>query len=239
MFTTLVYHIINRTISDKNAIAEEAFEQQLRYLQEHGYTALSLAEAIAILDGKKQTPPRPVLLTFDDGYVDNLYVALPLLQAYGMTATLFVISAYIGQSNRWNPKACYDVNHLSWEELRLWQKAGCDIGGHTHTHHCMTRLNVQEMHEAVYTNKRLLEEHLQTKMRTFSYPYGAYNSLAREVVSEHYELAFALDNGDLDARMHRYTLYRLSVSPKWSIAEFAARLEKSGTLSASLESGAE
>ncbi|GAC1344878.1 MAG: hypothetical protein NVSMB27_06370 [Ktedonobacteraceae bacterium] len=234
MFAALAYHIINRTICEKNAISEEAFEHQLRYLHEHGYTVLSLTEAIDILDGKKMAPSRPILLTFDDGYVDNLYVALPVLRTYGMTATLFVISAYVGQTNRWNPKACYDVNHLSWNELRLWQKAGCDIGGHTHTHHCMTRLNTQEMYEAVYVNKRILEEHLQTKMRAFSYPYGAYNHLAREVVSEQYELAFAVDNGGMDASMHRYALHRLSVSSKWSTADFVARLEKLVTLFSSL-----
>jgi len=226
MFVTLVYHIINRTIDDKNAISEEAFEKQLRYLHEHGYTVLSLTEAIDILDGKKQAPPRPVLLTFDDGYVDNLYVAVPFLQAYEMTATLFVISAYVGKTNRWNPKACYDVKHLSWHELRRWLAAGCDIGGHTHTHFCMTRCSASEMYDAVSVNRTILEEHLSIKLRAFSYPYGAYNRLAQEIVSKHYELAFAVDNGSLDARANRYALHRLSVNPKWTVEDFAHRLEK-------------
>jgi len=230
MFATLVYHLINRTIDDKNAISEEAFENQLRYLHEHGYTVLSLTEAIDILDGKKQAPPRPVLLTFDDGYVDNLYVAVPFLQAYGMTATLFVISAYVGNTNRWNPKACYDVKHLSWHELRHWLAAGCDIGGHTHTHFCMTRFSASEMEDAVSVNKSILEEHLSIKLRAFSYPYGAYNQLAQETVSQHYELAFAVDNGGMDARANRYALHRLTVSPKWNSEEFARRLEKYTTL---------
>lgn len=233
MFAALVYHIINRTICDKNAISEEAFHAQVHYLYEQDYTVLSLAEAIDILDGRKKAPPRPVLLTFDDGYVDTLHVALPLLQAFGMTATLFVISAYVGQTNRWNPKACYDVDHLSWDELQLWLKAGCDIGGHTHTHLCMNRLNSQEIHNAVLVNKAALEDNLYIKLRAFSYPYGAYNALAREVVSQHYELAFAVDNGSTDARTNRYALHRLSVSPKWSIGEFANRLEKQVTLSSS------
>lgn len=225
MFVTLVYHIINRTISDKIAISEEAFEAQLRYLHKEGYTTLSLAQAIDILDGKTQPQPRSVLLTFDDGYVDNLYVALPRLRVYGMTATLFVISAFIGQTNRWNPKAGYDVNHLTWDELRQWIKGGGDIGGHTHTHLCMTRLNAQEMHTAVFVNKHLLEEQLHMKLRAFSYPYGAYNPLAQEVVSEYYDLAFAVDAGSWDAKASRYAINRLTVNPKWSSEEFAKRLE--------------
>ncbi|GAC1309448.1 MAG: hypothetical protein NVS3B14_08840 [Ktedonobacteraceae bacterium] len=226
MFATLVYHIINRAICDKNAISEEAFKAQLRYMREEGCTILSLTEAIDILDGKKQAPPRPVLLTFDDGYVDTLYVAVPFLRAYGMPATLFVISAYVGKTNRWNPKACYDVKHLNWDELRRWLAAGCDIGGHTHAHLCMTRLNAHEMYEAVSVNKAVLEDKLSIKLRAFSYPYGAFNSLSQEIVSEDYELAFAVDNGSLDARANRYALHRLSVNPKWTVEDFAHRLEK-------------
>jgi len=235
MFATLVYHIINRAISDKNAISEEAFEAQLRYMHDEGYTILPLTEAIEILDGKRQASPRSVLLTFDDGYVDNLYVAIPFLRNYGMTATLFVISDYVGQSNRWNPKACYDVNHLNWDELSLWLQEGCDIGGHTHTHLCMTRLNAQEMHDAVVFNKAVLEDNLSINIRAFAYPYGAYNPLAQEVVSKHYELAFAVDNGGIGVDADRYTLHRLSISPKWSVGDFAKRLEKLAALHPSFE----
>src|SRR5690242_1346571 len=113
MFVTLSYHIINRAISDSIAIAEEAFEQQLACLHAQGYTTLSLAQAIADLDGNWQAPPRAVLLTFDDGYADTVQVALPRLQAYAMRATLFVITGYIGQSNRWNTRACYDAQHMT------------------------------------------------------------------------------------------------------------------------------
>ena len=124
MFFTLNYHIINRAISDKIAISEEAFEQQLAYLREHGYTTLSLAQAIADIDGTQKAPSRSLLLTFDDGYADNAHVALPLLQACDMRATLFVITGYIGQSNRWNTRACYDAQHMNWNDLRHWHESG-------------------------------------------------------------------------------------------------------------------
>lgn len=225
MFTTLLYHIIDRTICDKIAISEEAFEAQLRYLSTEGYTVLSLAQALDILDGKRAAVPRSVLLTFDDGYADNLHVALPRLRAYGMPATLFVISAFVGQTNRWNPKACYDVNHLTWDELQTWIGEGCDIGGHTHRHLCMTRLSVQEIEEAVSVNKQVLEEQLDLKLRAFSYPYGSYNQVVQQVVSTHFEFAFAVEAGSWDAKAHRYAINRLTVNPKWSIGEFAKRLE--------------
>ncbi len=225
MFVTLNYHIINRAISDSIAIAEEAFEQQLAHLQTHGYTALSLAQAIDDLYGDQQAPPRSVLLTFDDGYADTVYVALPRLQAYGMRATLFIITGYIGQSNRWNTRACYDAQHMSWDEVRRWHENGGDLGGHSHLHHCMTRLSLEEMRETVQQNKRLLEEETGITPRAFAYPYGRFNQAVIDVIRQHYELAFATDGGTWDARTNRYAINRLTVSPAWNIEDFAARLD--------------
>lgn len=229
MFITLLYHIINRTVDDKIAISEEAFEAQLHHLHTCGYTVISLEQATAILKGTSPAPPRAVLLTFDDGYEDNFSTALPLLQTYGMVATLFVVSAYVGHNNRWNPKAGYDVRHMTWNQLHLWQQAGCSIGGHSHTHLCMTRLHTVELYDEVIYNKYVLEERLHTPVTAFSYPYGAFNPEVQQVVSEHYELAFAVDNGDMAADVHspHHTLHRLTVNPKWDTATFAHKVEYS------------
>lgn len=241
MFVTLLYHIINHTIPDRIAISEEAFEAQLSYLRQEGYNILTLDEAIssverramvearlALSTGLASTQPsqRSVLITFDDGYAETVHTALPLLRAYNMTATLFMLSAYIGQTNRWNPRACYDARHLAWEELQCWLDAGCDLGGHSHAHLCMTRLDEQEMHDAILLNKRLLEDHLHTRLRAFSYPYGKFNQVAREVVSKQYKLAFSVHDGSWNARVDRYAINRLEIEPGWSIEEFARRLDE-------------
>jgi peptidoglycan/xylan/chitin deacetylase (PgdA/CDA1 family) len=227
MFVTLNYHIINSAISGKIAISEESFEQQLAYLYTRGYTTLSLAQAIANLDGLWQAPPHSVLLTFDDSYADAAHVALPRLQAHGMRATLFVITGYIGQSNRWNTRACYDTQHMTWDELRHWHENGGDLGGHSHLHHCMTRLSLEELRETVEHNKRLLEQETGIVPRAFAYPYGRFNQEVIEVVRQHYELAFATDGGAWDARANRYAINRLTVLPAWTIEDFAARLRSS------------
>jgi peptidoglycan/xylan/chitin deacetylase (PgdA/CDA1 family) len=237
MFLTLSYHIINKTISDKIAIREEAFEQQLAYLRTHGYSVLSLAQAIADLDGDWQAPGRSVLLTFDDGYADTAQVALPRLQAYGMRATLFVITGYIGQSNRWNTRACYDALHMTWDELRHWHEKGGDLGGHSHLHHCMTRLSVDELQETVERNKRLLEKETGITPRAFAYPYGRFNQAVIDVVRQHYAVAFATDGGAWDASANRYAINRLTVSPAWSVEEFARQLRTIVSRNDALESG--
>ena len=225
MFVTLSYHIINRAIHDEIAISQEAFAQQLAYLHEHGYTTLSLDQAIADIDGSQAAPPRSLLLTFDDGYADSAHVALPLLRTYDMRATLFVITGYIGQSNRWNHRACYDAQHMTWDELRHWHESGGDIGGHSHLHYCMTRLNPDELQETVQLNKRLLEEEAGITPRAFAYPYGRFNQAVIDVIRQHYEIAFATQGGAWDASAHRYAINRLTVSPGWTIKDFARQLQ--------------
>lgn len=223
-FITLGYHIVNRTIEDKIAISEELFEEHLRYLQKEGYVTLSLAQALADINGAMQTPPRSVLLTFDDGYEDNARIVLPLLQAYGMRATEFVITAYIGQSNRWNPRAGYDTDHMTWDDLRAWYESGCDIGGHSHWHFCMTRLSPDELEETVRLNKGMLEKGLGIRLLAFAYPYGKFNQAVKGVVGHHYEIAFAIDGGVWNAQIDRYAINRLNISPAWNVEHLARQI---------------
>lgn len=223
-FVTLGYHIVNRTIDDKIAISEELFEEHLRYLHNEGYISLSLEQAIAIVNGEMQAPPRPVLLTFDDGYMDNARVVLPLLRSYEMRATEFVISGYIGRSNRWNPKAGYDVDHMTWDDLHAWYESGCDIGGHSHWHFCMTRLSPDELEEAVRLNKGILEKGLGIQLRAFAYPYGKLNQAVESAVRQHYEVAFSVDDGTWDAQSDRYAINRLNITAEWTVEHLAQQI---------------
>lgn len=226
MFVTLGYHIVNRTIDDKIAISEETFEEHLRFMLREEYTTISVKQAIAIVNGEIQAPPRAVLLTFDDAYEDNARIVLPRLRDYGMRATEFVISAYVGRTNRWNPKAGYDVRHMTWEELDAWHESGCDIGGHSHHHLCMTRLTPQELKQTLRSNKQMLEDRLGFRIRAFAYPYGKFNEMVQEAVSQRYEIAFAVEDGTWDAQANRYAINRINITPKWGIRDFAKQLEQ-------------
>ena len=232
MFVTLMYHMVDDAIDDPIAVGRGAFAEQMRILQAEGYYALTSAEASAIAQGMLAAPPRAVLITFDDGYVDNVEHALPILAEHGLCATLFVISAYIGQRNRWNPKACYDTWHLDWAGLRTWLAAGCDIGGHSHEHLCMTRLDADELRAAVAVNKAVLEDGLGRELVGFSYPYGVYNAQVKRAVQEHYALAFTDTAGVWSPTADRYAINRIGVRPEWTLQEFRKRIEVMGKLAA-------
>jgi len=230
MFVTLMYHLVNDEISDSIAVSRRAFEEQMRCLHDEGYHCLTIDEASAAAQSISPAPPCSVLITFDDGYADNVEHALPILTRYGLRATLFVISATIGQRNRWNPKACYDTWHLDWKGLRTWLAAGCDSGGHTHEHLCMTRLSEDEVRHTVRVNKEILEHGLGRTLVGFSYPYGMYNALAQRVVAESYSIAFSDTAGVWSPAADRYAINRIGVRPEWGVKEFRKRIELTARL---------
>jgi peptidoglycan/xylan/chitin deacetylase (PgdA/CDA1 family) len=84
------------------------FRQQLEFLTRR-YRVLSLETAVAVLAAGRRLPARSVVLTFDDGYANNLHVAGPLLAEYGCTATIFLATDYIGRSLFWWDDLCMRI----------------------------------------------------------------------------------------------------------------------------------
>jgi len=238
MFVALMYHLVDESIADPVSISPRAFAEQMRLLRDEGYHALSAAEAAAIAQGtmapspEKTASSRAVFITFDDGYANNVEVALPLLAENGLRATLFVITAAMGQLNRWNPKACYDVRHASSDELRTWLAHGGDIGGHSHEHLCMARLHEEEIRSTLETNKRILTESLACSPLAFAYPYGVFTPAVRQQVAQHYALAFSDSAGVWSPVADCYAINRIGVRPEWSLSEFRRRLEVTALLAA-------
>lgn len=119
------------------SVSIDEFERQLQWLKQEGYRSLSGAEFERALRGELDTE-RTVVLSFDDGYLDNWYLATPLLEKYGMNALLFVITGKIQERQQrsigaWDEQdeACY----LSWEEIDLMVASGVfEVHSHTHTH---------------------------------------------------------------------------------------------------------
>jgi peptidoglycan/xylan/chitin deacetylase (PgdA/CDA1 family) len=225
-FLTLMYHIVDRTIDSRIAVTEEAFEAQLEHVRKEGHAVLNLDDVLRIVTAGDEAPQRSVFVTFDDGYEDNLYAALPRLRAHGIEATLFVPTAHVGHSNRWNPMACYDTRHLDWEELERWLEGGGRVGGHTHEHLCVGRLGAVELKTAIELNHKLLVERLGVDVPVFSYPFGAATDAARSEVARLYKAAFVVRGGTWNVREDPFRLNRLAVERAWDIAEFARHVDE-------------
>lgn len=176
----LVYHQID-VAPPKGAafrslyVAPDAFARQMRLLKILGYQGLSLTALLPYLKGEKQG--KVCGITFDDGYLNNLHHALPVLYAHGFSSTCYVVSQCLGQTNDWDesagiaPAALMNVGHLN-----QWIAGGQEIGAHTCRHvHLPSMLEAESFHQ-IAACKTELEALIHVQVSHFCYPYGEFKT---------------------------------------------------------------
>lgn len=210
----LAYHRVNSD-GEMYSISPGDFEAQLRYLKEKGYATVSLAEMQEAFAGKRSLPVKPIVITFDDGYADNYLQALPLLEKYGFTATVFVLAGHVGQPE-----------YLSWEQIRAMQERRTEIGSHTFSHADLNRLTPDEQRRELAESKRLLEEKLGTPVEYLAYPYGQFSPALFALLEETgYRGACTGLSGFNGMGTPPYALKRINIpQPRYGLYEFRARL---------------
>ena len=181
----LMYHKISAPMPGTRwrslYVAPAHLERQIRGLQAAGLACLPYDDALpAIRRGE-----RGFCLTFDDGFLSVFEHALPVLQACGARAMLFVVAGLVGGSDEWDhpigegPHALMDDAHL-----RDWLAAGHEIGAHTLTHPRLTRLPRARARAEIFESKARLEDRFGVPVRHFCYPYGDQDEAVRGLVAE-------------------------------------------------------
>jgi peptidoglycan/xylan/chitin deacetylase (PgdA/CDA1 family) len=156
-------------------VSPAAFRRQMGLLKMLGYRGLSMGELELYLRGP--LTGKVVGITFDDGYLNNLQHALPILQEFGFSATCYVVSNGVGGSNAWDhargvaPKPLMNPDHL-----RTWVAAGQEIGAHSCDHVDLTALSNAAAEQQIGACKSQLEGLLDAPVRHFCYPYGRYDA---------------------------------------------------------------
>ncbi|TMJ96082.1 MAG: polysaccharide deacetylase family protein [Actinobacteria bacterium] len=180
------------------------FAAQMTQLGELGYNVVGLDVVIAHYRAGAALPLRSVLLTFDDGYHDHLEYALPVLQAHGYPATVFVPTAYLDEPRPLPHErrlvARGIVNRtLDWGELAELVAEGVSIGSHGVSHRVLTALEPDEAVREIVESKARLEERLGAPVQAFAYPKGAAGQFDGAHVSAvraaGYDLAFTSVSG--------------------------------------------
>ena len=171
----LMYHNIARAPRGAKLrglyVSPGRFARQMQLLRRLGYQGLSLTQALPWLRGERDG--KVAVITFDDGYVDNLEHALPVLQAVGFGATCYVVSGQIGQYNAWDAEALGVRKPLmDAVALRAWQEEGMEIGAHTRSHPHLPQLLAEELEAEIRGSREDLEDLLGSPVEQFCYPYG-------------------------------------------------------------------
>lgn len=227
----LMYHSISNYASPRfkpSTVSPEVFDEHLSYLSQHRYTSLTVTQFVQAMNrGGDGLPPRPVIVTFDDGYADFYTDALPTLQRYSFTATLYVATAFIGRTSLW----LQDIDEgqrpfLTWDQLTEINASGIECGAHTHTHPQLDMLPISAARDEIVHSKEVLEERLGQQVSSFAYPYGYYSGQIRRVVqTAGFASACAVKRSMSCLRDDPYALARLAIRPYTTIPDLASALD--------------
>src|SRR5262249_35484229 len=99
-------------------LPRDLFYQQMRTLAQAGYTTLSLETASTLMQQSDPIPPRLVVLTFDDGYLDTFETAAPILRQCGFTATVFIVAGLVGRRSLWDAGKCCTAPLMDWSQIQ-------------------------------------------------------------------------------------------------------------------------
>lgn len=207
-----------------------AFRQHMDELQRLGYTTLSLSELCDHLDGKRDLPERPVVITFDDGAQGVYDHAFPILRERGMKAELFVVSEAIGSDAAhrisWNVGiGAIELPMLVWPEVREMSASGTiHIGSHSVTHPSLATVPLAQARGEIVDSKRRIEEELGIAAAFFAYPKNSFSAAVMDEVQKAGYRAAVAGAGGMGGR---YALFRTAIHAGDDLATLRQKLARS------------
>ena len=212
----LMYHSISSPKRGSKmrglSVPKKLFTKQMQILNFLGYRGLSLEKLEPYLLGKKTG--KVVGITFDDGYQDNFDNALGVLKKYNFSATCFIVSNQIDGYNKWDLKKGIERKKLMNSlEIQEWIACGMEIGSHTCDHVRLTQSTEEEKYRQIESSKIFLERNFNIDIKSFCYPYGAFDQLSEELVRKFdYKLATTVNRGKAIIGKNMFTLPRVLVN---------------------------
>ena len=178
----LCYHSINKKFEDEpDPIHPREFEEHLKYINDY-YEIISLNKLVYfLLNDLKPTNPS-IVITFDDGYIDNYFEALPLLIKYNAKATFFVVTNFIEGNISLNGLKGWES--MNWENIReIDSKTNFEIGCHTHSHKILAYEKSSIVSLEIDKSIEILSSKLNRKISYFAYPFGQRHHFKKENIN--------------------------------------------------------
>lgn len=208
----LMYHHVQSHLAGATPmyVSPRQFRKQLSYLRKHGYHPVTLSRVWRAWNGGGTLPRRPVVLSFDDGYLDQYTNAARILRSYHWSAVLNLVV------NRGTTLTDADVRRMvSW---------GWQIGSHTMDHKVLTRLSSARLRYQVTQSRRVLRGKFHQEVDFICYPYGEFNAKVERAVQKAGYLAATEVRYGAAVPQRRWALRRVSVWWGESLTEFGKRL---------------
>jgi peptidoglycan/xylan/chitin deacetylase (PgdA/CDA1 family) len=219
----LTYHRFSDDCQSPLCMPTAVFKQQMRYLKENGYHALTPEELLAFLEYRQPLPKQSVLITIDDGYRSVYDIAYPILRETGFAATVFIYTELIDVA----PVA------LTWNQLMEMKQGGLAIGSHTITHSDLTLPKEGEskadyaarVEKELAGSKQIIDRRLGQDTWVLAYPYGNYDQkIVAASKQTGYKLAMSVKRGGNPFFANAFTLKRDQILER-DMATFVKRLK--------------
>jgi peptidoglycan/xylan/chitin deacetylase (PgdA/CDA1 family) len=165
----LMYHKFSTELNDFLTVTIAQFEAQLAYLKSENYQFITAQNLLDFYINNKPLPSKPLLLTFDDGYVNNLELAYPILKKYDAKATIFIPTSFVGKTNKWDNG---NDGIMSLEQLKSLDPSVFELALHSHEHRNYADLSVAEIASDVARNVAFFKQNNLNYTPVFAYPYG-------------------------------------------------------------------
>lgn len=209
----LMYHAVSDDLWGywELFVSPSEMEAQLQYLQDNGFTTIHFSDLEHI-----DRIEKPVILTFDDGYLDNYTELFPLLQKYNAKATIFAITKSIG------------THHLyfNWEQAREMADSGLvEIHSHTVSHPNLDELPYEEQKHELEQSQLDILRNCGRESYVLCYPTGRYNTDTLELAEEYYNFALKMNGNDYYTGSDVYEMNRWYVYRGLPMGSFADMVE--------------
>lgn len=181
----LMYHAFGASTepASRYVIPAPRFARQMAWLKWMRYRVISMQEYLRYRHEGSLPPRRSVVITIDDGYLDNWALACPVLSKYRYPATIFVVTDQVGGNYRSSvPSELDDRPMLIWANIKTMSERGLQIGAHSRTHPDLTKLSSEGAYQEILGSKLDLECKLGIAIDVFSYPFGDYDANVQKLV---------------------------------------------------------
>lgn len=195
-------------------VSPSDFEDQVKYLVENGYDTITFEDFTHLEDFDK-----PVMLTFDDGYMDNYTEMFPILQKYNAKATIFAITKSVDRNEK----------TITSQQAREMMDSGLvSIQSHTYSHPHLSELGREDLEHEMLWSKIHVARMTGYEPFVVCYPYGDSNQFSREVVSEYYQFGLFMSGGTYTTGEGEFTITRSYVPRGMSLGTFASLVSGAG-----------
>lgn len=230
--SVLVFHgVTPDEPEDGVTISPTRFRAILRMLRAR-YDVLAMSELVERLERRSGFSGREVVITFDDGYLNNFEHAVPLLLEHELPACFFLTAGYIGTRDRfwWDEAKGVAPAMMEWTHAREVASLGFELGSHTWSHPDLGSEPIAAAAHELRDSRERIEHETGATVRHFAYPYGGRDNIRPEwieaVRDAGYRSCSAAFNGHVAAHTDRYFIPRIGAAPQRSLAELRVDIDQ-------------